>query len=239
VGIARATYRVCPLGAHTDHQRGFVIGFALNRALHAFFRRREDRLVRVSSREFQNEVVFEIGTASGAEDPSFGGYLRGIAARLDTRRKLERGVEAWVEGDLLPGGIGSSAALQVAFLLLLASVNGMRLERAEAMQLVVCAEQEGAGVAVGLLDPAVILFGEKDHLVYLDCADGVPRVQKLAASLPPFEIVLLDSGVTRDLRTSPYNDRVAECRAAARALGATGASAARWIPCVPAAPSTS
>ena len=68
----------------------------------------------------------------------------------------------------------------------------------------------------------MILFGEKDHLVFLDCAEGIPRVQQLAAALPRFEFLLVDSGDDRALRSSPYNERVAECRAAAEALGATG-----------------
>src|SRR4029079_4607208 len=108
--------------------------------------------------------------------------------------------DVWVAGDLKPGGVGSSAALQIAFLLALLDVNGIRLDRAGLMSLVGAAEREAAGVQVGLLDPAVILFGEKDHLVFLDCADGVPRVQQLAAALPRFDLLLVDSGDDRTLR---------------------------------------
>jgi galactokinase/galacturonokinase len=221
VRVVRAPYRVCPLGAHTDHQRGLVIGLTIEPAVHAFYRARPDRSSRVRSREFPGEVVIDPGDARGPAD-GFGAYLFAVARSLAADRPVARGADVWIEGDLRPGGIGSSAAVQIAFLLALSDVNGVRLDRAAAMNLVMGAEREGAGVQIGLLDPAVILFGERDHLVYLDCAEGVPRVQKLAASLPRFEFLLFDSGVDRVLPGSPYNDRVDECRAAARALGATG-----------------
>jgi galactokinase len=193
-----------------------VIGFTLEPALRAFFRARADGCVRVQSRDFPGEAVFARGVEAGP-DPGFGGYLRGIAGRLGAGR----GADLWIEGDLKPGGVGSSAALQIAFALALLDVDGRRLGRAELMDLVVSSEH-GAGVKVGLLDPAVILFGEKEHLVFLDCDEGTPRVQRLASALPPFEILLVDSGEDRTLRSSPYNERVAECRAAAAALGAEG-----------------
>jgi galactokinase/galacturonokinase len=217
--VARAPYRVCPLGAHTDHQLGLVIGFVLEPALYVAFRARDDGRILARSRDFGGEVALDAGTAAGTE-PGFGAYLRGVARRLAEVAAISRGADVWIAGDLKPGGVGSSAALQVGFLLALLDVNGIRLDRRAMMNLVVDAERAGAGVHVGLLDPAVILFGEKDHLVFLDCAEGIPRVQQLAAALPRFEFLLVDSGDDRALRSSPYNERVAECRAAAAALGA-------------------
>jgi galactokinase len=216
--LARVPYRACPLGAHTDHQRGLVIGFTLEPRLRVYFRPRDDRLVRARSRDFPGEPSFERGAAAAAADAGFGAYLGGLARRLGEGR----GADLWIEGDLKPGGVGSSAALQIGFALALLHVDGRRPDRTALMELVVSSEREDAGVSVGLLDPAVILFGERDHLVFLDCDDGTPRVQQLAAALPRFEFLLVDSGDDRALRASPYNERVAECRAAAAALGATG-----------------
>jgi galactokinase len=198
-----------------------VIGFTIEPAIHLVFRRRADRGVRAQSREFDGEASFEIGAAA-ASGPSWGDYLRGVASRAAAEHPVAAGIDAWIEGDLKPGGVASSAALQVAFLLALLDANGVRLDRARMMRLVVAAEHEGSGVQVGLLDPAVILFGEERHVVFLDCDEGAPRVQELPPSLPRFDFLVVDSGIDRELRASPYNDRVAECRAAAAALGAKG-----------------
>ena len=48
-------YRVCPLGAHVDHQHGLVTGFAIDKGVDLWFNVREDSLVKLSSRTFEGE----------------------------------------------------------------------------------------------------------------------------------------------------------------------------------------
>ncbi len=43
-------YRVCPLGAHVEHQHGLVTGFALDKGVHFEFDKTEDGSVYVTSR---------------------------------------------------------------------------------------------------------------------------------------------------------------------------------------------
>ena len=50
-------YRVCPLGAHVDHQHGLVTGFAIDKGVDLWFDVREDSLVKLSSRTFEGNVV--------------------------------------------------------------------------------------------------------------------------------------------------------------------------------------
>jgi galactokinase len=217
---ARAPYRIAPLGAHTDHQLGLVLGFSLEPGVRARFRSRSDRFVQATSREFAGAERFELG-AEGPPTGTYGDYLRGVARALAAKGELRRGVDVALEGDLPPGGVSSSTAVQVAFLLALARVNDVRLSKIEAVRLIVDAERSYAGVQVGLLDPAVILFGAKDKIVFLDCKEGVPRPQSLARTLPPFQLIFVASGKPRDLRDGRYNARVDECRRAAAMLGST------------------
>ena len=42
-------YRVCPLGAHVDHQHGLVTGFAINKGVDLWFNVREDSKVKLTS----------------------------------------------------------------------------------------------------------------------------------------------------------------------------------------------
>ena len=51
-------YRVCPLGAHVDHQHGLVTGFAIDKGVDLWFNVREDSLVKLSSRTFEGDVEF-------------------------------------------------------------------------------------------------------------------------------------------------------------------------------------
>ena len=49
-------YRVCPLGAHVDHQHGLVTGFARDKGVDLWFDVREDSSVKLSSKTFEGDV---------------------------------------------------------------------------------------------------------------------------------------------------------------------------------------
>ena len=53
-------YRVCPLGAHVDHQHGLVMGFAFDKGVDLYFSPTEDGVVELSSRTFEGDIRFEI-----------------------------------------------------------------------------------------------------------------------------------------------------------------------------------
>ena len=57
-------YRVCPLGAHVDHQHGLVTGFAIDKGVDLWFNVREDSTVKLSSKTFDGDVEFEIDKPS-------------------------------------------------------------------------------------------------------------------------------------------------------------------------------
>jgi len=224
VRVAEAPYRLSPLGAHTDHQEGLTLGFALDRKLSVRFRRASGARLELVSRDFEGRVDLDLAAVPSAQG-DWGDHVRGVTlefSRRYPRPLLARGVEGIVTGELPPGGVSSSAALGIAVLLALADVNEVHLDPREAMGMIVEAERSYSGVAVGLLDPAVILFGRERALVYLDCREGKPRVHAVPKRTPEFELLLVDSGLRRDLRTSPYNARVQECRLAARQAGAAG-----------------
>ena len=69
-------YRVCPLGAHVDHQHGLVTGFAINKGVDLWFNVREDSLVKLTSLSFEGEVEFDLAkrsevTEKNASPPSW------------------------------------------------------------------------------------------------------------------------------------------------------------------------
>lgn len=61
-------YRVCPLGAHVDHQHGLVTGFAIDKGVDLWFDVREDSLVKLSSRTFEGDVEFHVNTPSQVKE---------------------------------------------------------------------------------------------------------------------------------------------------------------------------
>lgn len=208
-------YRVCPLGAHVDHQHGLVTGFAINKGVDLWFNVREDNLVKLSSRSFEGEVEFEIDRASQVKEGMWGDYARGAKYALRKRFELTHGIEGVLQGSLPIGGLSSSAAVLIAYVMAFAKANGIKLQPFEVVKIASEAEREYIGLNNGLLDQSCIALGKKDGLLFLDCDTDDWRVIKRNPEMPEFEIGIFFSGLTRSLVNSDYNLRVFECKTAA------------------------
>lgn len=208
-------YRVCPLGAHVDHQHGLVTGFAINKGVDLWFNVREDSQVNLSSRSFEGEVHFHINTPSQVKDKHWGDYARGAKYALRKRFDLTHGIDGVLQGSLPVGGLSSSAAVLIAYVMAFAKANGIKLRPFEVVQIASEAEREYIGLNNGLLDQACIALGKKDGLLFLDCDSNDYRIIKRNPEMPDFEIGIFFSGLTRSLVNSDYNLRVFECKTAA------------------------
>lgn len=208
-------YRVCPLGAHVDHQHGLVTGFAINKGVDLWFNVREDSMVKLSSRTFEGEVQFEIDKPSQVKERHWGDYARGAKYALRKRFELTHGIEGVLQGSLPVGGLSSSAAVLIAYVMAFAKANGIKLQPFEVVQIASEAEREYIGLNNGLLDQACIALGQKDGLLFLDCDSNEWRIIKKNAAMKEFEIGIFFSGLTRSLVNSDYNLRVFECKTAA------------------------
>ena len=208
-------YRVCPLGAHVDHQHGLVTGFAIDKGVDLWFDVREDASVHLESLSFEGSVDFRLDTPSQVRGHHWGDYARGAKYALNKRFKLTRGIEGVLRGSLPVGGLSSSAAVLVAYVMAFAKANGIALRPFEVVQTASEAEREYIGLNNGLLDQACIALGRKDGLLFLDCDTNEWRIIGRHPDLPDFEIGIFFSGLTRSLVNSDYNLRVSECRTAA------------------------
>ena len=200
-------YRVCPLGAHVDHQHGLVTGFAIDKGVDLWFNVREDSLVKLSSRT--------VNTPSQVKERHWGDYARGAKYALRKRFELSHGIEGVIQGSLPVGGLSSSAAVLIAYVMAFAKANDIALQPFEVVKIASEAEREYIGLNNGLLDQACIALGKKDGLLFLDCDSNDWRIIKRNADMPEFEIGIFFSGLTRSLVNSDYNLRVYECKTAA------------------------
>ena len=208
-------YRVCPIGAHVDQQHGLVTGFAIDKGVDLFFDVREDTLVKLSSETFGGELEFDITVPAQVRQKQWGDYARGAKYALQKRFRLTRGIEGVIRGSLPVGGLSSSAAVLIAYVMAFARANGIELQPFEVAQIASEAEREYIGLNNGLLDQACIALGRRDGLLFLDCDSNEYRVIARNPDMPPFEIGIFFSGLTRSLVNSDYNLRVFECKTAA------------------------
>ena len=91
-------YRVCPLGAHVDHQHGLVTGFAIDKGVDLWFDVREDSKVILDSETFAGHVEFDIAMPSLVKQGDWGDYARGAKFALQKRFKLKAGIKGVLKG---------------------------------------------------------------------------------------------------------------------------------------------
>ncbi len=228
--LVESPLRICPLGAHVDHQGGVVTGMTVDRRVVMAAVPETDAVVSVASLDFPGELVVDLGDQVPTRAGNWGDYVRAAVAVLSKDHRLRNGFRAVIGGDLPGAGLSSSAAVLVAYLLALTRVNEINISREEVSGLVQKAENEYVGVASGRLDQSIILFAEHGHLTRVDCSDlSIEQVPQ-----PPgrkdFRVLVAFSGVGRALAGSGFNNRVSECHEAARLLLELGHEAPREHP---------
>ena len=219
IALAFAPYRICPLGAHSDHQHGPVLGAAIDACTLLAFAPQSAPRLELTSGAFPGAVRVELGAAPQLTGSAWGKYALGAAAVLHERLPANpTGVVGCLEGSLPGGGLSSSASLVIALLLALAHANGVALEKQELARLARRAENAFVGVACGVLDPASIAGARRDHMLAIDTAtvrwEAIPLPRPARA-----RFLIAWSGIGRHLASTDFNRRVEECHAAARHLG--------------------
>jgi len=217
-GVAFCPYRVCPMGAHSDHQYGKITGLAINKGIHIAYSAKKNGVVEMSSLQFPKRAQWHICQVDEKPVGDWADYLRGATWALGKYYDLHVGLCGVVEGSLPIGGLSSSAAVIIAFLSALAGVNNIRLTQRQIIDIALEAEKDYVGVSVGKLDQSCEVLSQKDHLLYLDTRDDSYELIPTNPNMKPYEIAIFFSGIERTLAGSKFNMRVDEAKSAAYAL---------------------
>ena len=219
-GVSFCPYRICPLGAHSDHNFGKVTGFAIDRGVHIAYRPKHNGVVEMISLNFPKRAQWHVSSTPEEKQDDWADYLRGATIALSRREKLTVGLCGVIEGTMPIGGLSSSAAVIISFLRALCLVNGIRLTEREMILTALSAENDYVGVSVGKLDQSCEVYCRKGKMLYLDTLDDSYELIAPPASMKPFAVAVFFSGLERSLAGSKFNMRVDEAKAAAYALQA-------------------
>lgn len=213
-------YRVCPLGAHSDHQLGKITGFAIDKGIHIAYGPKMNGVVEISSLQFPKRAQWHVSSVPTEKQNDWADHLRGATLSLNSRYPLRVGLCAVLDGELPIGGLSSSAAAIITFLSALCRLNGISLSEKELIEISKEAENKYVGVSCGKLDQSCEVYCRKDSLLYMDMRDDSYERIPTAPDMKKFEIAVFFSGLERSLAGSKFNMRVDECRSAAYALKA-------------------
>ena len=220
--VVQAPGRVNLIGEHTDYNEGFVFPAAIDRWAVVAARSRVDSRVRIYSAMHEEVVEFRADDVLEAQG-NWADYPKGVVREFQKLGHALCGFEAAIVGNVPMGaGLSSSAAVEMAVGMGLVVLNRIEISGPDLALLGQRAENHFVGVNCGIMDQFISANGRAGHALFLDCRD-------LSFELVPLfgddvQIVICNSGVTRGLTDSAYNDRRSACESAvsllARAMGA-------------------
>jgi galactokinase len=205
--IARAPGRITLIGDHTDYNQGLSLAMAIDLATEVSFTPKVGSfLVGVTSDQFAEPWEFTLGNATASAPQA------ALAGALIALAQPPSGGTMLVTSTIPVGaGLSSSAAFSVAGLLAL-GLDQDPISLAKSCQ----KAEEAAGSRVGLLDPVAIIGAQAGHALAIDFA----TLETHQVAIPEAAaFVVVHCGVSRDLATSLYADRRAECETAANHIG--------------------
>lgn len=214
--IVRAPGRVNLIGEHTDYNDGFVLPMAIDRAVWIALRPRGDQYVIVYSLDFDQTVEFSLETMKN-ENSAWAEYVKGVAWALRDAGHTLQGWEGVIAGDVPIGaGLSSSAAMELATARAFAETSGLTWDAVTMAKLGQRAENQWVGVNCGIMDQMISASGKANHALLIDCRSLETQLVPLPSDTV---VVVLDTATRRELVGSAYNERRAQCEAAARFFG--------------------
>ena len=224
--VVRAPGRVNLMGDHTDYADGFVLPLAIDadtavavvrRAAAVPGAQRAAPIVTVRSEADDRPARVALGDVDGHTATGWASYVEGVLRRLLATGTPGCGWDGWLASDVPIGAnLSSSAALELAIAHAALAVAGQVREPADLARRCMEAEHGWAGTQSGIMDQLVVAAAVAGHAVLIDCRSLEVRPVALPDDLV---VVVLDTGVRRELAASAYNTRREEVRQAAERLG--------------------
>jgi len=218
----QAPGRVNLIGEHTDYNAGFVFPTAIGRWVVVVARSRVDSRVQIYSAMHEEVAEFRADDVLEAQG-NWADYPKGVVREFQKLGYSLCGFDAAIVGNVPMGaGLSSSAAVEMAVGKGIVVLNGIEISEPDLALLGQRAENHFVGVNCGIMDQFISANGRAGHALFLDCRD-------LSFELVPLfgddiQIVICNSGVTRGLTDSAYNDRRSACESGVSLLaGAMGA----------------
>jgi galactokinase len=218
-GVAFAPGRVNLIGEHTDYNDGFVLPMAIDRGVVVAFRPRSDRRVRAHAALFAETRDLELDGLAPRGIAGWAAYVAGVAWALEGTGRRLPGLDLVIDADVpRAAGLSSSAALEVAVARAWCAAAEISWDPVAMAQLCHRVENEFVGVPCGVMDQFAAAVSQRGCATLLDCRSLAVQAIPLPADAT---VVILDTGVRRELATSAYAERRAACAAAVTVLRST------------------
>jgi galactokinase len=164
----------------------------------------------VKSNRFGELVDYRLDDFEKPQPGHWSCYVLGVVEELRLLGLVPQGFDAVIDGNLnLGAGLSSSAALETATAVALQSLFGFEMCRVDVATLCQRVEHRYAHVMCGIMDQFASGLGRSNHALLLDCR--TLSFVNIPINLDEHRIVIISSEVKRELASSAYNERRAQC----------------------------
>lgn len=216
--------RVNLIGEHTDHNGGFVFPCALDFGTYAVVKKREDKIFRMYSKNFENLGIIEFNLDNLIYDKKddWANYPKGVIKTfLDRNYKIDSSFDVLFFGNIPNGaGLSSSASIEVLTAVILKNLFKLDVDMVEMVKISQATENNFIGVNCGIMDQFAVGMGKKDNAILLDC--NTLKYEYVPVKLKNMSIVIANTNKKRGLADSKYNARRADCQEAVKTLNKNG-----------------
>jgi galacturonokinase len=200
-------YRICPLGAHVDHQLGTVSAIAADQGIHLAFVANNRKVIEITSHGYPTPITIPLDNVGREYD--WADYARGALNAMSSKKQINQGLSILIDGHLSEAGISSSAAVGLGYLKAIAHVNEIDCSTDEFIEFDRVIENEFLGLKNGILDQSAIALARQGRLTHIDCKQHAHTYHDQPKA---FTFLAVFSGIKEPLINSgKFNNRVEEC----------------------------
>lgn len=209
--------RINLIGEHIDYNGGAVFPCAIEIGTYGACKKRNDKLVRLYSKNLDEYHEFLINEIGEKED-NWADYVKGMIKAFEKRGFKCTGFELYVYGNIPNGsGLSSSASLEMLIGLILNDIaNSNEVDDLDIVLMGKETENSYIGVNSGVMDQFAIQMGKKDFGSLIDTNNLTYESKKI--NFPGCKLLILNTNKRRELKDSKYNERVKECNDALELL---------------------
>lgn len=221
--------RINLIGEHTDYNSGFVLPASIDKYIYLAIEPNGSNVVNLVSVDYNETFEINVENEYTKQDGFFEKINHLILNLIRGRKKSHwtlypygvikeiqglghniGGFNAVFGGNIPAGaGLSSSAALESVFGTAINTLFNLGIDKLKLAQIGQKAEHSYVGVKCGIMDQFASIFGQKDHVILLDCQSLEHSLFTIKLGI--YELLLADTHVKHSLANSAYNERRNQC----------------------------
>jgi galactokinase len=172
--------------------------------------------VRIYAANFEETLEFSLDNIQ--KQDTWIDYVQGVARELAGGSVPLNGWEGVISSNVpTASGLSSSAALEVGAAIVFTHLAQQPMAPSDVALICQAAENKFVGVNCGIMDQMAVAACRADHALLLDCRSL--DYEHVPFRLQDHVIVVTDSAAPRELASSAYNERRAQCEEGVEVLG--------------------